>query len=81
MKYIRNSHIVAGFEFNGKDNLRITAEGYYKKYKNYPFSLRNQISIANVGADFGVVGNEPLDSRAIGETYGFELLAQKENAK
>ncbi|NMR35010.1 TonB-dependent receptor [Chryseobacterium aquaticum] len=77
LKYIRNSHIVAGFEFNGKDNLRITAEGYYKKYKNYPFSIRNQISIANVGADFGVVGNEPLDSRAIGETYGFELLAQK----
>lgn len=77
LKYIRNSNIVAGFEFNGKDNLRITAEGYYKKYKNYPFSLRNQISIANVGADFGVVGNEPLDSRAIGETYGFELLAQK----
>lgn len=77
LKYIRNSHIVVGFEFNGKDNLRITAEGYYKKYKNYPFSIRNQISIANVGADFGVVGNEPLDSRAIGETYGFELLAQK----
>ncbi len=77
LKYIKNSHIVTGVEYNGKDNLRLTAEGYYKKYKNYPFSLRNQISLANLGANFGSVGNEPLDSRGFGETYGFELLAQK----
>lgn len=77
LSYIKNSHLVGGFEFNGKNNLRITLEGYYKRYKNYPFSLRNQISIANIGADFGVVGNEPLDSRGSGETYGFEVLAQK----
>ena len=77
LKYIKNSQAVAGLEYNGKDNLRITAETYYKKYKNYPFSLRNQISLANIGGDFGVVGIEPVDSRAFGETYGFELLVQK----
>lgn len=77
LEYIRNSHFVGGFEFNGKNNLRITLEGYYKRYRNYPFSLRNQISIANIGGDFGVVGNEPLDSRGVGETYGIEFLAQK----
>ncbi|WP_228438193.1 TonB-dependent receptor plug domain-containing protein [Chryseobacterium sp. 6424] len=77
LKYIRNTHIVGGFEYNGENNLRLTVEGYYKKYKNYPFSLRNQISLANVGGDFGVVGSEPLDSRGFGETYGVELLAQK----
>ena len=77
LKYIQNIHYVAGLEYNGKDNLRLTMEGYYKKYKNYPFSLRNQISLANIGADFGVVGSEPLDSRGFGETYGIEFLAQK----
>lgn len=77
LRYIRNAHLVGGVEYNGKNNLRLTAEGYYKKYKNYPFSLRNQISLANVGGNFGVVGNEPLDSRGYGETYGIELLAQK----
>jgi len=77
LSYIKNSHLVGGLEFNGKNNLRITLEGYYKRYKNYPFSLRNQISIANIGGDFGVVGNEPLDSRGTGETYGIEFLAQK----
>ena len=77
LKYIKNSHLVGGVEYNGSNNLRLTVEGYYKKYANYPFSLRNQISLANVGADFGVVGSEPLDSRGFGETYGVELLAQK----
>lgn len=77
LKYIQNSQLVGGVEFNGKNNLRITAETYYKKYKNYPFSLRNGISLANLGGDFGVVGAEPLDSRGFGEAYGFEVLAQK----
>ncbi|SEF54419.1 PEGA domain-containing protein [Halpernia humi] len=77
LKYISNAHLVGGVEYNAENNLRFTAEAYYKKYKNYPFSLRNQISLANVGGDFGVVGPEPLDSRGKGETYGFELLAQK----
>ncbi|MGS0747176.1 TonB-dependent receptor [Halpernia sp. GG3] len=77
LKYISNAHLVGGFEYNAENNLRFTAEAYFKKYKNYPFSLRNQISLANVGGDFGVVGPEPLDSRGVGKTYGFELLAQK----
>ena len=77
LKYIRNSHLVGGVEYNGPDNLRFTAEGYYKKYKKYPFSLRNQLSLANLGGGFGVVGNEPLDSRGFGETYGLEFLVQK----
>lgn len=77
LKYIRNTHYVAGIEYNAENNLRFTAETYYKKYKNYPFSLRNQVSLANLGGDFGVVGSEPLDSRGTGETYGFEFLVQK----
>ena len=77
LRYIRNTHFVGGVEYNGKDNVRFTLEGYFKRYTNYPFSLRNQISLANLGADFGVVGNEPLDSRGFGRTYGIEFLAQK----
>lgn len=77
LRYIKNSHLVAGVEYNGPQQLRITVEGYYKKYDRYPFSLRNQISLANIGADFGIVGNEPLDSRGEGKTYGVEVLMQK----
>ncbi|WP_184875089.1 hypothetical protein [Kaistella daneshvariae] len=57
--------------------LQVIKLGFYKKYKNYPFSLRNQLSLANLGGGFGVVGNEPLDLRGFGETYGLEFLVQK----
>lgn len=77
LQYLKNSQLVGGVEYNGKNNLRITVETYYKIYENYPFSLRNQISLANLGGGFGVIGNEPLDSRGKGKTYGIEFLAQK----
>lgn len=77
LQYIRNVQVVSGLEFNGKNNLRFTAEAYYKRYSHYPFSLRNQISLANLGGDFGVVGTEPVDSRGFGKTYGVEFLIQK----
>ena len=35
LSYIKNTHLVGGVEYNGKNNLRLTVEGYYKKYKNY----------------------------------------------
>ena len=31
----------------------------HKTYENYPLLLRDSISLANIGGDFGVVGNEP----------------------
>ena len=77
LKYIRNYQFVLGTEFNGADNLRLTLEGYYKRYSNYPFSIRNQMSLANIATGFGIVGVEPLNSSSKGETYGIEFLAQK----
>lgn len=77
LKYIRADHVVAGLEFVPTSNTRITAEGFYKSYAFYPFNLRDSISLANQGADFGVVGNVPVDSRGKGRAYGAELLVQQ----
>lgn len=77
LKYMKNTHFVGGLEYQAPHHLRLTIEGYYKKYNDYPFSLRNKISLANLGADFGFIGAEPLDSRSTGKTYGVEFLAQK----
>lgn len=77
LKYIRAAHLVGGLAYNTKSNLRLSLEAYYKKYTQYPFSLQKQISLANLGADFGVVGNEPVTSTSDGRTYGIELLAQQ----
>lgn len=79
IKYIQANHWVSGFEFKPNNSSKISAEGFYKKYKNYPFSIRNQISLANLGSDFGVVGNEEVISTSEGRTYGFEFFAQKKS--
>jgi hypothetical protein len=79
--YIRSNHYVAGLEFLPKQSLRFTVEGFYKQYSNVPVSLRDGISLNNLGADFGAVGNEPIASVGKGEAYGLELFAQQKLTK
>ncbi len=79
LKYIKSNHLVSGIEFKPNVSAKITVEGFYKSYANYPFSIRNQISLANLGADFGVVGNEAVTSTSKGRAYGLELLMQKKS--
>ncbi|MCY7410427.1 MAG: TonB-dependent receptor [Chitinophagales bacterium] len=79
--YIRSQHLVAGFEYYSANNGRISIEGFYKKYNHYPFLLEDSISLANVGADFGVIGNEPVTSTSEGRSYGLEILAQQKLLK
>lgn len=79
LKYIKSNHLVSGLEFKPNNSTKFTVEGFYKSYANYPFSVRNQISIANLGADFGVVGNEEVTSTSKGKAYGFEIFAQKKS--
>ena len=77
LSYISSKHIVAGFEYNTKFNTRFTTEGFYKRYTNYPFLLDEQISVANQGGNFGVVGAAPVTSTSDGRSYGVELSAQQ----
>ncbi len=81
VKYIQSDHLVAGVQFNPTSSSKITVEGFYKLYNQYPFSLRDSISLANLGADFGVIGNEPVSSTSEGRSYGVEFLAQQRSAK
>lgn len=77
VSYIRCVHYVAGVEYTTPSFLRITVEGFYKNYGHYPFDLRDSMSIANQGSDFGVVGNVPVRSDNKGRAYGAELLVQQ----
>ncbi|MCD8423177.1 TonB-dependent receptor [Tenacibaculum finnmarkense genomovar ulcerans] len=79
LKYIQSDHFVSGLSYKPTTSSKITFEGFYKAYDKYPFSVRNQISLANLGADFGVVGNEEVVSNSKGRAYGFEILAQKKS--
>lgn len=75
--YIGSDHLVGGLEFNPSDHAKITVEGFYKNYSNYPFLTTDSITLANLGGDFGVIGNEPAVSSSDGRSYGIEVMAQQ----
>lgn len=75
--YTRNDHLATGLEFLPSETLRFTVEGFYKKWNRVPVSVRNGISLANLGGDFNVLGNEAVTTDGKGEAYGVEFFAQK----
>ena len=75
--YIRSDHFVTGLEFIPRSSTRINLEAFYKKYDNYPVSLAQGVSLANLGADFEVLGSENVQSIGLGRTYGLEFLFQQ----
>jgi len=81
LNYIQSDHYVLGTQWLPTTGLRITAEGFYKKYSNYPVSVINGISLANQGQEFGAVGNEAVSSIGKGVTYGFEVFLQQKLVK
>jgi len=76
LKYIEVNHIVAGIELLPDEQSKISVEGFYKFYNDYPFSVLDSVSIASKGADFGVFGNEEVVSTDKGQAYGFEVYAR-----
>lgn len=80
-QYIGVDHYVAGIEYLPTNSTRITVEGFLKNYFNYPVSVRDGISLANVGTEFGAVGNEAITSNGKGQAYGFEVFLQQKLTK
>jgi hypothetical protein len=80
-KYIQSDHLVAGVEYLLTPSSRISIEGFYKRYEDYPVSVTDSVSLANLGGGFSVLGNEPVESVGLGRTYGVELLYQRKFTK
>jgi len=74
IKYISADHVVLGLEYQPLQNAKISLEGFYKYYRNYPFSIKDSVALASKGTDFGAVGDEPLLPISKGRAYGFEVL-------
>lgn len=80
-RYIRSDHFVVGVEHKLRESTRITIEGFYKKYDDYPVSVLDNVSLANKGGGFEVLGNEDIVSDGEGRAYGIEFLFQQEFTK
>ena len=74
LKYISADHVVLGLEYLPRQTAKISLEGFYKYYRHYPFSLRDSVSLASKGADYTVLGDEPVKSISNGRAYGLEVL-------
>ena len=75
--YTRSDHFVLGFERIFGPASSLSLEGFFKLYDNYPVSVSDQVSLANQGADFEVLGNEDVETVGKGRSYGLELLYQQ----
>lgn len=79
--YTRSTHVVIGTEFLPAPTTRFTLEAFYKRYDRVPVSIRDGISVSNLGGDFNAVGNEPVRTNGKGYSYGMELFAQQKLSK
>ena len=77
LSYISCLHLVGGLEYAIGTNSKTTIETFYKSYSGYPLLLRDSISLANLGSDFGVIGNDRVSSVSNGRSYGLEFLYQQ----
>ena len=78
IRYIQNAHLVGGVAYQTNQNSKFSIEAFYKKYNDYPFLLRDSISLANLGADFGIIGDAPASPDSEGRTYGLEFFVSTE---
>lgn len=76
-KYTISNHAVIGLEKALGSGAKVSLEGFYKTYEDYPVSINDGISLANKGAGFEVLGNEAVATIGKGRSYGFEVLAQQ----
>ena len=81
LKYISVDHFIGGLEFKPATAMQFSLEGFMKNYRNYPFSVNDQISLANKGADYGVIGDEKVTSTSKGRAYGAEFQARVRTTK
>jgi hypothetical protein len=77
LSYVQSDHLTAGIKKYFGNTTLLSIEGFLKSYSNYPVSVLDEISLANKGAGFEVLGNEEVESSGKGRSYGLELLYQQ----
>ncbi|MEY3927253.1 MAG: hypothetical protein RJA97_260, partial [Bacteroidota bacterium] len=77
LRFIQADHYVVGSTKFLPWNAKASVEGFYKAYTYYPLLLRDSISLATLGGDFGVIGNQLATPTSTGRAYGAEFTYQQ----
>ena len=82
LRPFRADHYVAGISYRRGAATRMTAEAYYKRYRDYPTSSQiPALSLANVGDTFALRDILfPMVSSGRGEARGIEMFVERSGA-
>ena len=61
LRFILCDQVGFGWDLELPGKTLLAVEGFYKSYSRYPFLLQEGISLANLGAEYGIVGDAPAD--------------------
>ena len=79
LNYYSATHVVSGFERKLPTiNAQLSIEAFYKKYKNYPFEIAKNTSLANHPGGYSRKGFTDLSSTGEGKAYGAEFFYQQQ---
>ncbi len=78
LTYISVDHYVAGLELLPTPQTKVTLEGFFKDYNNYPFSVVDGVPLSSKSVEFGIFGDEEVTSTSDGRAYGAELLYREQ---
>ena len=76
-QYTQSDHIVVGIAYRPRPSTLLTLEAFSKAYSNYPISIADDISLANKGTDFEILGNEAVETKGKGKSAGVEFWFQQ----
>lgn len=76
LEYMRVASAAVGGDWKLRDRLMISLEAFYKRFMDIPVSLASGTPLTCVGADYGSIGEELLESNGEGLAYGIELMAR-----
>lgn len=74
--YQRSDQAVIGLEQRPTNYIRLTLEGFYKRYTNGLLSVSDGIPLSSKGNDYTLFGTEAVTSTAKGRAYGLEALVR-----
>lgn len=79
LRYLSAFHLVFGAErVLKKLHAKINIEGFYKKYKHYPFLTEKNTSLATIQNSLSRTGFVELASKGQGRAYGGEFFYQQQ---
>lgn len=76
LSYMNVKSTSLGAQWQYRNFLILSLEGFYKGYSNIPLSVEDGISLSDKGNDYGIVGNEELVSSASARSYGAEMMVR-----